>query len=153
MRAFSWKGVVYGGITDIVATNIASVPLVMIAAMGSNLTSLPASERGQAPVALMLASPGLQMAGWVLGAMCSVLGGYVAARVAKRGELINGALSACFCVGLGVYSLVGGHSPFPFWQHLVAVLGSPIPGAYGGYLWARQANRMLAARKKMVQPA
>ena len=152
MRAISWNGVILGGITDIVATNIVETPLAIIAVRGSNFSSLPASERGQALVALMQGSPGIQMSGWVLGAMCSVLGGYVAARLAKRDELMNGALSASFCVGLGVYSLVGGHSPFPLWQHLIAVLGTPFLGAYGGYLCARRANRMPVEVKTSEQP-
>ena len=153
MRALSWKGVVLGGITDIVATNIAVIPLAIVAAMGTDVTSLPEAERGKALIAVMHASLGFQMTGWVLGAMCSILGGYVAARLAKRSELLNGALSAYFCVGVGVYSIVAGHSATPLWQHLVAFVGSPILGGLGGYLWVRQTNRTLTASKKMVQPA
>jgi hypothetical protein len=153
MRAFSWKGVVLGGITDIVATNIAAFPLAIVAAVGTDLTSLPKAERGKALVAVMHASLGFQMTGLVLGAMCSVLGGYVAARIAKRGELLNGALSAYLCIGIGVYSVIVGHSATPLWQQLVAFVGSPILGAYGGYLWVRQANRALNATDTLAQPA
>ena len=153
MQAFSWKGVVLGGITDIVATNIAAFPLAIVAAIGTDLTSLPKAERGKALVAVMHASLGFQMTGWVLGAMCSILGGYVAARIAKRGEVMNGALSAYLCVGIGVYSVIAGHSATPLWQQLVAFVGSPLLGAYGGYLRVKQANRALAATDTMVQPA
>ena len=152
VRAFSWKGVFLGGITDVAATGIIRIPLAIIAVIGSNLTSLPLSTWGTAVVAVIEASPGLRITGWVLGAMCSVLGGYVAARIANRGELINGALSAYFWVGLRAYSIVASYSTTPRWQHLVAFVGSPVLGASGGYLWARRANRMLAATKASVQP-
>jgi hypothetical protein len=82
--------------------------------------------------------------------MCSVLGGYVAARIAKRGELLNGALSAYLCIGVGVYGMIAGHSAIPLWQHLVAFVGSPILGALGGYLWMRQSNGMQAETERMA---
>lgn len=41
----------------------------------------------------------------LLGALCSVLGGYVAARLAARSELVNGALSAFLCIAFGLYAL------------------------------------------------
>jgi hypothetical protein len=153
MRAFSWKGVLLGGITDIVATNIAAFPLAIVAAMGTDLTSLPKAERGKALVAVMHTSFGFQMTGWFLGAMCSVLGGYVAARIAKRGELMNGALSAYLCVSIGLYSVIAGHLATPLWQQVVAFVGSPILGGYGGYLWMRQANRAVVATDTLAQPA
>jgi len=153
MRKFSWKGVVLGGITDIVATNFAAFPLAIVAAMGTDLTSFPKAERGKALVAVMHASLGFQMTGWILGAMCSVLGGYVAARIAKRGEVMNGALSAYLCIGIGVYSVVAGHSATPFWQQVASFVGSPILGACGGYLWVKQASQAVAATETLVQHA
>ena len=153
MRAFSWMGVLLGGIVDIVATNVVAFPLAIVAAVGANLSGVPASERGKALVAVMQASPGIRISGLVLGALCSVLGGYVAARLAKRGELLNGALSAYLCVGLGIYSMLPGHSTLPAWQHLASFVASPLLGAYGGYLWARAAKRMPIATETSVQLA
>ena len=70
-----------------------------------------------------------------------VLGGYLAARVAKRGEVLNGALSAYFCVGLGIYGMAVGQAAVPVWQHLVSFVASPALGALGGYLRLRQTSR------------
>jgi hypothetical protein len=66
------------------------------------------------------------------------LGGYVAARLARRGEVVNGALSAYLCVGLGIVSWVTGSASLPAWQHVVAFVVSPALGAVGGYLRLKQ---------------
>jgi hypothetical protein len=138
MRVLSLKGILLGGIADIVATNIAAFPLIIVAATRVNTAGLPKAEQSKALVTAMQASFGLQVSGWILGGLCSVLGGYIAARLAKRGEVVNGALSAYLCVGLGIYSWVSGSAPVPAWQHLVAFVGSPALGALGGYLRLRQ---------------
>jgi hypothetical protein len=153
MRAFSWKGILLGGITDIFATGIVAFPLAIVAAVRTNFAGVPASELGKALVAAVQASPGLRIAYLVLVAMCSVLGGYVAAREAKRGELLNGALSAFLCVGLGINSMLGGHSTIPLWQHLASFVASPLLGAYGGYLWTRSADGVLIASGTSVHAA
>ena len=141
MRRFSPIGVIVGGITDIVATNVAAFPMVVVAMLRSNAMSLPKAEQTKAIFDVMQHSPGLQMTGWVLGGGCSVLGGYVAARLAKRGELLNGAFSSWLCVGAGIYSMIAPTMPVPLWQHLAAFVISPGLGVFGGILRLRQINR------------
>lgn len=68
----------------------------------------------------------LYIAGFVGGAMASVLGGYVAARIAKRGHLWNGALSSYLCIGSSIYALVSGAGgTIPLWQHIAFLPSSP----------------------------
>jgi len=45
---------------------------------------------------------GMQLA---VGLSCSAFGGYVAAWIAKRDELLNGLLSSFLCVAIGLYSI------------------------------------------------
>lgn len=139
MRTLSAKGIILGGITDIVATNIASFPLIVVVAARTNVVGMSKAEQTKALITAMQTSPGLQVTGWLVGALCSVLGGYVAARVAKRGEVVNGACSSYLCIGLGVYGNFAASSPtVPLWQHLVAFVASPALGALGGYLCLQQ---------------
>jgi fructose-specific phosphotransferase system IIC component len=81
------------------------------------------------------------------GMLCSILGGFVAARIAKRGALLNGALSAFLCVGFGVYALVSKTNTVSPWMHAAGFLLSPALGALGGYLWEwrRTTKRMTPA--------
>ena len=141
MRRLSAKGIVLGGFTDIVATNVVAIPLMAVAAARASVASLPAAEQTAAMLAAMRASPGLQVASWVLGGACNVLGGYVAARLARRGEVLNGALSAWLCVTLGLYGMASDMGAIPLWQHLAGFVLSPALGALGGYLRLRRADR------------
>ena len=43
---------------------------------------------------------------FLVGAACSVLGGYVAARIAKRDEILNTAVSSFLCVGMELYAML-----------------------------------------------
>jgi hypothetical protein len=135
MSQVSVKGVVIGGVTDIVATNIAALPVVVIAAMQAGVHTLPKAEQAKATADALQNTPSLFLATMFLGMLCSVLGGYVAARIAKRGAVLNGALSAFLCIGFGVYALVAGTNTVSPWMHAAAFLLSPALGALGGYLW------------------
>ena len=80
--------------------------------------------------------------------MCSILGGYVAAWLAKHDELLNGALSAWLCIAFGIAafgaSVRGGT---PVWEVILGELASPALGLLGGYFRAAQ------KRKRMVHLA
>ena len=78
----------------------------------------------------------------ILGGVCSVLGGYVSARIAKHDELLNGANSSILCVGGGTYAVISGSAADDLWMHLVCLPLSPALGALGGYLRSRQAARI-----------
>jgi hypothetical protein len=141
MSRISVRGVIIGGIVDVVATNIITIPLVMVAAMQANVAELPRAEQTQAVASAMQSSPTFLLAGFILGSLCSLLGGYVAARLAKSDALLNAALSSWLAVGLGVYQMFG-KSPFfsPVEQVLILV-STPILAAIGGVAWQRQKGK------------
>jgi hypothetical protein len=67
--------------------------------------------------------------------------GYVAARVAGRGELINGALTSLGYIAVGLYSIAtspGGELPI---LDALDIAAAPLIGALGGYLRLRQRRR------------
>jgi hypothetical protein len=141
MGKVSIKGVVVGGIADVVTTNILFIPLLAFAAKSIDLAHTP-KEQGQA--ALMSAlhtSPGLFPAQILVGVGCSVFGGWLAARLAKRAALLNGALSSWLCLLFGVYGLVSGKVSGSFLLQLADFITAPIAGLVGGYLRHRQVTR------------
>src|SRR5262245_41028714 len=142
MRKISIIGVLIGGVVDIVATNVAAIPIVLyVMAASPSLAALPQAEQTAAVMAAIKASVGLYLTLGVLGAICSVLGGYVAALLAKRAHMLNGALSAYLCVGSGIWALFAGHPQLPTWLHLLLLPLSPGLGAVGGYVRALQVRR------------
>lgn len=137
MKKISIKGVVIGSVTDIVATNIVTIPLVVYVMTTSNLSTLPKDQLSNALVHTLQSDPALLSIQFFLGALCSVLGGFVAAWIAKRNEVLNGGLACFLCVGSGIYGLLFGSVTVPLWQHIVGFVTSPGLSALGGYLKMR----------------
>jgi hypothetical protein len=97
---------------------------------------------GSALVVTAVGAPAVLATNFVLGMLWSLVGGYLAAWSAGREEVLHGALSSYFCVGLGVYGLFAGHGAVPRWMHVLGYVVCPGLGALGGYLRSRQASRI-----------
>jgi len=69
---------------------------------------------------------------------CSVLGGYIAARLAKHDELLNGLLSSFLCVSLAVYTIASGKDTNTLWVQIFLLVASPAFALLGGDLMRRQ---------------
>jgi hypothetical protein len=137
MQRISWKGVVIGNIVDILSTNIVVLPLT-IYILASSAHSAGA---GGSASAILMANSAFRIWSSILGGLCSVLGGYVSARIAKHDEILNGALSSILCIGFGVYALLGGGAAGHSALHLIFLPLSPALGALGGYLSSRRNAR------------
>ena len=137
MRRVSVIGALFGGILDIVATFVTSIPLMAVAFAQLQLMQLPAPERTAALMKAMGPGSSYYLLGLALGSVCSVLGGYVAARIAKRDERLNGALSAWLCMLSGLYSWWTGAYAATAMAHMGYLILSPVMGALGGYLRER----------------
>jgi hypothetical protein len=135
MKPVSFKGVAIGNVVDIVASNVVAVP-VMIYVLVSARVDL--SDHG-AVTELLKTSTVFLAASSILGGLCSILGGYVSARVAKHDEVLNGALASILCVALGIYAVVNGTGRL--WLDVLYLPLSPALAALGGYLRARQPAR------------
>jgi hypothetical protein len=131
MKRVSFKGVAIGNVVDIVASNIVMLPVIVYIVMTAGSGSSP-----EAIAVAVKTSSVFVAASTFLGGLCSILGGYVSARIAKHDEVLNGTLAALLCVALGVYALVKGSGNM--WLHVLYVPMSLALGALGGHLRARQ---------------
>ncbi len=73
-----------------------------------------------------------------IGLACSVLGGYVAAWMAKHDELLNGVLASFLCTAFGVYSILSGKGVGSVGEQVVLLSAAPACALFGGYLRQRQ---------------
>jgi hypothetical protein len=76
-----------------------------------------------------------------------ILGGWVAARIAKRAEPLNGALSSFLCVALGILILRTGASSESTGAQILLLAAGPAMGLLGGHF------RFLQVRSKLPQNA
>jgi hypothetical protein len=70
----------------------------------------------------------------LMGLVCSVLGGYVAARVANHDELLNGLLACLLPVALGIFSLATSKNSGPLFLQVLLLVASPLCSRLGGHL-------------------
>ena len=115
MKRVSFKGVIIGGVLDIFLSNLAAIPILIYAAIRLETWKLPSAQQAHALVDAMTNDSHLLMTGMVVGSLCSVIGGYVAARIARREAVLNGALSAWLCgsISMDRRSVCGGAPALP----------------------------------------
>jgi len=132
-------GVVTGGIADVVLSSLLTIPVVIYVIVKYNLLHSP---NGSAAIASSIhSSPllyGLQL---TIGLGCSVLGGYVAAWIARHDEPLNGLLSSFLCVAIGVYSVFSSKDSQPLLVQIILLAAAPGFAFLGGYL--RQSQKRM----------
>jgi hypothetical protein len=141
MRRISWLAVVVGGIVDLGVSSLAGLPVVYYVMATTNILTLPKTEQTAAVTTFIHAHAAVYAVLAVVGTLCSLLGGYVAALMARRSEVLNGALSSYLCLGFGIWALATGQEQMPTWLFLLLLPLSPIVGGLGGYLRLRHPTR------------
>jgi len=140
------KGVLIGGLVDVVASVVLGIPVAFYALSRLDLTTIPKSQIESVMVMGIYGNRLLYATQLLLGLACSVLGGYVAARLANHDEMFNGTLSSFLCIALGAYTVVSGTISSPLLIQTLAFVLSPASGLLGGYLRAlRKRSHRLAA--------
>jgi hypothetical protein len=140
------KGVLIGGVVDVLSSSLMGIPLAIYAVSKVDLAHTPKDQLGPAIAAVSHATPWLYGMQLLLGLACSVLGGYVAGWLAKHDELLNGVLSSWLCVAIGIYSIASGKDTHALWVQVLILISAPLCGVFGGYLRLRQRSvRSLAA--------
>src|SRR5215468_12200931 len=135
MTKVSVKGVLIGAIVDVVASGIAGIPLVLYVMTQMGFTDAPTGQDQAAAVtSLVHADTTLHSIQLALGLACSIPGGYVAARIAKHDEVLNGALSSFLCILLGIYSAASGKALESPAEHALLFAASFGAAAFGGFL-------------------
>jgi hypothetical protein len=133
MNRISVKAVVVGGVTDIVASVILPLPLIVYL-IATEVTGTPKEPLQAAVMTAIRANPLLYGLESLISLACSVLGGYVAARVAKHDEMLNGLLASFLPVALGVYSLAISKDSGPLLLPVLLLIASPLCSMLGGHL-------------------
>jgi hypothetical protein len=144
-KKFSFIGIVVGAIVDFVGSNIWGLIIMMFIVFKYRLVSTPPSELTGAITSIMMHDPLIFSLNLLVGGGFTLLGGYVAAHIAKHNELLNGACAAIYCVGAGLFALFSGMDTYPIWLSLLFLLADPALGMLGGFLKAKQ---RAAARQK-----
>jgi hypothetical protein len=134
VRRVSLMAVVIGGIVDIGGTSLAGLPVVAYVMATGGILALPQAEQTAAVMAFIKGHTGLYVLLAIFGTLCSVLGGYVSALLARRSELLNAALSSYLCLALGIWTLASGQEQMPTWLFLSLLPLSPLFAGLGGYL-------------------
>lgn len=139
MSKVSIKGVLIGGIVDILATNVAAIPLLVYAMTQMKTTDAPTAS---SIVSLLHADAPLWSIQLGVGLACSVLGGYVGARIARHDEVLNGALSSYLCILFGIYAAVSGKTSTSLAEHGLYFAVSFAAAALGGFLARRKPTKL-----------
>jgi hypothetical protein len=142
-------GVVIGGVTDVVSSSLLAVPVAIYAMVKYDLLHAP---DGPAAIASPIRSSawlyGLQL---TIGLGCSVLGGYVAAWIAKHDELLNGLLSSFLCTAIGLYSAFLGKDSMAVPVKIFLMIAAAAAALLGGYL--RQSQKRVGRTPDMAGPS
>lgn len=143
MGKISIKGVLIGGVVDMVASVALGLPFAIYALLKVDLSHTPNTQVSAAVTAVIHGNVPLYTAQLLVGLACSVLGGYVAAWLAKHDELLNGALSSVLCVALSIYTISTGKDSNPHWLQVLLLVASPLLALLGGDLMRRLRRRRL----------
>ncbi len=145
MNKISLKGVLIGGIVDVVSSSLGDT-FRNLRVSKIDLAHTPKDQLSSAIVSVSRGTPWLYSAQLLVGLSCSIFAGYVAAWLAKHDEKLNGAFSSYLCVSLGIYSIAAGKDSHTHWVQLLILISSPICGFIGGYLRARNRSAPVVVR-------
>jgi hypothetical protein len=145
MGKVSVKGVLIGGIVDVVASVVLGLPFAFYTMSKLDLSNTPKEGIESTVTAAIHGNVPLYVGQLLVGLACSVLGGYVAAWLAKHDELLNGGLSSFLCVAFGIYTMASGKDSNALWVQVLMLLASPALALIGGDLMRRQRQRRIQA--------
>jgi hypothetical protein len=138
MSRISIKGVLIGGVVDIVSSFVLGFPFAIYAIIKLHVSHMQSDRAATSVTAAIHGNLPLYIGQLLVGLACSVLGGYVAAWLAKHDELLNGALSSFLCVALGIYTMVSGKDSNALWVQVLLLVASPTFALVGGEMMRRQ---------------
>ena len=143
IKKISIRAILVGSLVDIIGTGIWGAVLIVYLISVHRILPGPLLAIQIKEVSSISSHPGIFLIKFAGGIIFSIVGGYTAAAIAKRNELIYGALSSFLCVGSGIYSVLKGSNTFPLIVQLIILLISPMLGLLGGYLNLKKYKRTL----------
>jgi Mg2+/citrate symporter len=133
-KKVSFLGFLVGGIVDVVSSNIWGIAITVYIVISYKLLSAAPAQITLRVLQIMKIDPWIIAANMFVGGLCSILGGYIGALIAKHDELLNGALSAYLCVLIGLFSIITGAYSTSLIVALLSLLIDPLLCMFGGYL-------------------
>lgn len=137
MAELSPKAIILGAFVDVGSSIVLGIPLVYYVLTDIGISGAPGSAAESGVIAAIHSSPVLRPLQLVLGCACSILGGYVAARIAGRDQLVNALLASWLCIGMGIYSIVAGKGADSLWLQAALMVVTLACYALGGYIRLR----------------
>ena len=136
--------ILYGALVDHVATFLAGTALFVVLAADRSIDL--SEEISEEALAEVLASPEFLLCSFIVGALCTVFGGFLGARRAGCQHARHGAFVglASILIGLLVFVLPAAAEPTPLWYDLLGAAVVIPCGAVGGWL-AEKASSERAA--------
>ena len=134
----SFKAILLGAVVDIAGSFLMGLLVLAAAALVVDTAGLVGPARTAAVLAAVRTRQEFYAMALLLGALCSVGGGYLAARIATRRPVAHGAWSAVLCVALSLLMMLGGDEVTSPALHLMFFGISPLLGALGGYWQGRR---------------
>ena len=129
MKRISIKGIALGAIATIILDLIVAVVLMIIFGGHVFKSGMPAQQMAEALTAVARGNDFL-IASLILGTLTTVVGGYIAARIAKKEIYLNSGIVGLIGMVLGVF--LGGQSPM--WFNAAGFLTTVPAALVGGYL-------------------
>ncbi|MEW9701960.1 hypothetical protein [Paenibacillus sp. SI8] len=126
MKRISILAVVIGIVVDMLGTMITSSIFTVIYVLTNHLDiyNIKALYNNNLYISLCM----------IIGAIFSVLGGFVAARIAKQSKLMHSSIIGLACELLGIYTILFGKSILPTWYHVIGFIITIPLTLYGGFL-------------------
>jgi hypothetical protein len=141
-RGFSLKAVLLGGLVN----TSCSFAYGVVSQLTVAIVLSARGVKGDAMNAYLF-GPAFLIAGLIGGTAATLLGGFVAARIAKARELLNAAASSvpCMVLVLVILLLSKNETPIPTW-YTITSYAVIIPAAiFGGHLGLRRKRTLAAA--------
>jgi hypothetical protein len=136
----SWKAILTGGVVDVASSMMIGTAFAIYMVIKLGLVHAPKETLGPT----LQRNLTLQVGGLLIGMACSILGGYVAGRLASHSKATHGALSSYLCVLFGIYSLVSGMDSHTWWQQILLMIAGPLCSFFGGHLSIKRAQVVVA---------
>ncbi len=142
MSKISITGVLTGAAFDFFVLAVFGFIITLVLGMTTGIKTAADIE------AFYASSPGILLVMRLLNGAAAVVvlpaGGYLAAKAARKGPLVNGTLSSFACVLSGVYSI----SSYPQYMlfGVLMIATAPFLGLLGGYLYQRRTRNFLQVR-------
>ncbi len=137
-KHFRWKAVLIGAATDLAGSIVAGIILVVLFAM----LARPGAGTVEDSVDGLAQSWPFVMTSMIVGGAFTVLGGYVAGRVARHSFLQHALAAGVLSLAVGIVLFRGDDGPY---SGLIAFLGYglhlPLALLGGWLVWRNQARR------------